>query len=122
MFQYGHSTSAHVQDFVSLKRSSDPWTSSDPRQQQAITSHSGPASSPASSGDRAQAASMRAEEVHAQQAVLNQLKEVPVKSMTPSLLVAPLLDHGEGATCNQNVVQTILTEHQSLAVKPQDCQ
>ena len=50
---------------------------------------------PASSGDRRQADSTSNEEVHEQQAVLSQLKEVPIKSMNASLLVAPLLDHGQ---------------------------
>ena len=38
---------------------------------------------------------MSNEEVHEQQAVLSQLKEAPIKSMSASLLVAPLLDHGQ---------------------------
>lgn len=105
MSQQGHSISAHVQGFVSLRRSSaDAQPSSASDQQQAMTLQSGPASSPASTEDRAQAASMRAEGMHAQQAVLNQLKEVPIKTMTPSLLVAPLLDHGNVAICKQHVV------------------
>lgn len=57
-----------------------------------------PGGSSASASDRRQAASVRAEELHEQQALLNQLKEVPVKGMNASLLVAPLLDHGEAAT------------------------
>lgn len=57
-----------------------------------------PGGSSASASDRRQAASVRAEELHEQQALLNQLKEVPVKGMNASLLVAPLLDHGEDAT------------------------
>ena len=50
---------------------------------------------PPSSGDRGLADSMSNEEVHEQQAVLSQLKEVPIKSMNASLLMAPLLDHGQ---------------------------
>ena len=55
-----------------------------------------PDTSPGNSGSMSnrEAASIRAEEAHRQQALLNQLKEVPVKGMNASLLVAPLLDHG----------------------------
>ena len=53
---------------------------------------------PASSGDRRLADSMSNEEVHKQQAVLSQLKELPIKSMNATLLVAPLLDHGQYVT------------------------
>lgn len=48
--------------------------------------------SPASS--QKQAVGSKAEAQHAQQAVLNQLKEVPVKAVNAALLVEPLLDHG----------------------------
>ena len=47
-----------------------------------------------SSGSRKQKASIQAEQVYQQQAVLKQLKELPVKSMNASLLVRPLVDHG----------------------------
>ena len=47
-----------------------------------------------SGSGRRQAGSTKAEELHEQQALLNQLKEVPVKGMNASLLVAPLMDHG----------------------------
>ena len=52
-------------------------------------------SSPSSSLRQKQAeGGCRAEEQHAEQAVLNQLKEVPVKPVNAALLVEPLLDHG----------------------------
>lgn len=46
-------------------------------------------------GDSRHARSLHSEDLHEQQAVLNQLKEVPIKSMSASLLVAPLLDFGK---------------------------
>ena len=48
--------------------------------------------SPASS--QKQVPGSKAEAQHAQQAILNQLKEVPVKPVNAALLVEPLLDHG----------------------------
>lgn len=48
-----------------------------------------------SSSSSKQAAGGKAEEQHAEQAVLNQLKEVPVKAVNALLLVEPLLDHGK---------------------------
>lgn len=46
------------------------------------------------------AAGSKAEEQHAEQAVLNQLKEVPLKPVNAGLLVAPLLDHGKPRYCS----------------------
>lgn len=66
--------------------------------QQASTAPSAMAmqlSSPSSSLSQRQAeGGRRGEEQHAEQALLNQLKEVPVKPVNAALLVEPLLDHG----------------------------
>ncbi len=79
------------QEYVAAKAGSQ--LNLDSAQGDQVTSP-GTSSGSAGRGKR-QAASARAEEMHEQQALLNQLKEVPVKGMNASLLVAPLLDHGE---------------------------
>jgi len=83
------------QDYVAAKihgSSFSQLSSSSAHQQRSAASPNG---SSTSGSDRRQAESTRAENLHEQQAVLNQLKEVPVKGMHALLLVAPVLDHGE---------------------------
>ena len=83
------------QDYVAAKThgtSFNQLRSNSTHQQRSSASPNG-SSTPGN--DRRQAESTRAEHLHEQQAVLNQLKEVPVKGMHAFLLVAPLLDHGE---------------------------
>lgn len=85
-----------VQEFVDLKRIS-AGNQPMPGSSQEATGMSTKAltGSPPFPGDSRHAGSLNNEELHEQQAVLNQLKEVPIKSMNASLLVAPLLDCGE---------------------------
>lgn len=90
-----------VQEFVTLKcSSSQGQCKPGPSQEATGTGNVPQPGTPASSGDWRHADSVLSEEVHeqqavtSQQAVLSQLKEVPIKSMNASLLVAPLLDHG----------------------------
>lgn len=89
------------QDYVAAKihgTSFSQLRSSSNHQQKSAAS---PRGSSTPGGDRRQAESTRAENLHEAQAALNQLKEVPVKGMHAFLLVAPLLDHGDSrAHCN----------------------
>lgn len=86
-----------MQEYVTSKKSSSAHEQPKLGSGQEATggNNTTPTGSPASSGDRRHADSVVNEEMHEQQAVLNQLKEVPIKSMNASLLVVPLLDHGE---------------------------
>ena len=69
--------------------------------------------SPASS--QKQAVGSKAEAQHAQQAVLNQLKEVPVKPVNAALLVEPLLDHGT-VLCTPVLSDALLDVQYNLAM------
>lgn len=84
-----------MQEFVTLKCSSFHGQQRSGSCQSSGTNNATTKGTPAATGDRRHADSMSNKEVHEQQAVLNQLKEVPIKSMNASLLVAPLLDHGQ---------------------------
>ncbi|DBB04473.1 TPA: hypothetical protein ACH3X1_012573 [Trebouxia sp. C0004] len=94
LLQQQHKVTELLKDYVAAKihgTSSSDLRSSLAHQQRSAASPNG-SSTPGS--DRTEAESTRARKSHEQQAVLNQLKEVPVKGMHAFLLVAPLLDHG----------------------------
>ena len=102
-----------MQEFVSLKRTlHTAQAASQPGQQLTGQLHTGSAGNPVSPDGGRHARSERAEELHAQQAVLNQLKEVPIKSMNASLLVTPLLDYGKsGNTVGDSLHQQLLSSN-----------
>lgn len=84
-----------LKEFVALRTGSESHPKLDLPSEHAAASPDRYSHAAATSpGSRKQKTSVQAEQLHQQQAVLNQLKELPVKSMNASLLVSPLLDHG----------------------------
>ncbi|DBA73872.1 TPA: hypothetical protein ACH3X2_009526 [Trebouxia sp. C0005] len=94
LLQQQHKVVELLKDYVAAKIHGTSFSQlipSSAHQQRSADSPNG-SSTPGSS--RQQAESTRAKNLHEQQAVLNQLKEVPVKGMHAFLLVGPFLDHG----------------------------